>query len=98
MSLASAGRRSPPGPLAPRRGGDGGVEVMRQLGHETFDVAGVSWGGAMAQQIAHQCPKNVRRLILAATAPGVTMVPGRPSVLMKMASPRRYADPGYIQS
>jgi poly(3-hydroxyalkanoate) depolymerase len=72
--------------------------VMRQLGHEMFDVAGVSWGGAMAQQIAHQFPKNVRRLILAATAPGVTMVPGRPSVLMKMASPRRYADPGYMQS
>jgi poly(3-hydroxyalkanoate) depolymerase len=75
-----------------------GLEVMRQLGHETFDAAGVSWGGAMAQQIAHQFPKNVRRLILAATAPGVTMVPGKPSVLLKMANPRRYADPGYMKS
>jgi poly(3-hydroxyalkanoate) depolymerase len=75
-----------------------GVEVMRELGHETFDVAGVSWGGAMAQQIAHQFPKNVRRLILAATAPGVTMIPGNPSVLLKMASPRRYTDPGYMRS
>ena len=75
-----------------------GLEVMRQLGHELFDVAGVSWGGAMAQQIAHQFPKNVRRLILAATAPGVLMVPGKPSVLMKLASPRRYSDPGYMQS
>ena len=33
-----------------------GLEVMRQLGHQSFDVAGVSWGGAMAQQIAHQFP------------------------------------------
>jgi poly(3-hydroxyalkanoate) depolymerase len=75
-----------------------GVEVMRQLGHERFDVAGVSWGGAMAQQIAHQFPKNVRRLVLAATAPGVLMVPGKPAVLWKLASPRRYADPDYMQS
>ena len=75
-----------------------GLEVMRQLGHQSFDVAGVSWGGAMAQQIAHQFPGNVRRLILAATAPGVTMVPGRLSVLLKLASPRRYADPAYMQS
>ncbi len=31
-----------------------GADVMRQLGHEQFDVAGVSWGGAMAQQFAHR--------------------------------------------
>jgi poly(3-hydroxyalkanoate) depolymerase len=71
---------------------------MRRLGHDTFDVAGVSWGGAMAQEIAHQFPKHVRRLVLAATAPGVLMAPGKPSVLLKLASPRRYSDPQYMQS
>jgi poly(3-hydroxyalkanoate) depolymerase len=72
--------------------------VASELGYDRLDVAGVSWGGAMAQQFAHQFPELCRRLILAATAPGVLMVPGKPSVLWKMASPRRYMDPKYMQS
>ncbi len=52
----------------------------------------------MAQQFAHRYPEKCRRLILAATAPGGVMVPGKPSVLLKMASPRRYLDPDYLQS
>jgi pimeloyl-ACP methyl ester carboxylesterase len=41
----------------------------------------------------------MRRLILAATSMGGhTMVPGHPRVLMKMADPRRYTDPGYMKS
>jgi poly(3-hydroxyalkanoate) depolymerase len=39
-----------------------------------------------------------RRLILIATAPGVVMLPGSPAVILKMASPRRYSDRGYMQS
>jgi pimeloyl-ACP methyl ester carboxylesterase len=35
-------------------------------------------------------------LVLAATAPGFTMVPASPSVLWKMATPRRYTDKGYM--
>ena len=35
--------------------------------------------------------------MLAATAPGWTMVPGRPNVLSKMASVKRYTDPGYMR-
>jgi poly(3-hydroxyalkanoate) depolymerase len=72
--------------------------VVSQLGYDRIDVAGVSWGGAMAQQFAHQYPALCRRLILAATAPGVLMVPGKLSVLWKMASPRRYVDPKYMRS
>jgi len=72
--------------------------VVSQLGYERIDVAGVSWGGAMAQQFAHQYPALCRRLILAATAPGVLMIPGKLSVLLKMASPRRYTDPKYMRS
>ncbi|MGO9742268.1 MAG: poly(3-hydroxyalkanoate) depolymerase [Roseiarcus sp.] len=75
-----------------------GADVMRQLGHEQYDVAGVSWGGAMAQQFAHLYPGQCRRLILAATAAGGIMAPGKLSVMLKMASPRRYLDPAYMQS
>jgi poly(3-hydroxyalkanoate) depolymerase len=71
--------------------------LMAQLGYTEIDVAGVSWGGGIAQQFAHQYPKLCRRLVLAATAPGFTMVPASPSVLWKMATPRRYTDKDYMK-
>ena len=70
--------------------------LIAELGYTEIDVAGVSWGGGIAQQFAHQYPKLCRRLVLAATAPGVTMVPGGPSVLWKMLTPRRYTDKAYM--
>jgi len=72
--------------------------LMHQLGYDRVDVAGVSWGGGVAQQFAHQYPDVCRRLILAATAPKVIMVPGKLSVLWKMATPRRYVDPDYMHA
>ena len=92
--------RSPPAalPYRPSTVARWAAGVASELGYDKLDVAGVSWGGAMAQQFAHQFPGLCRRLILAATAPGVLMVPGKPSVLWKMASPRRYMDPKYMQS
>lgn len=68
------------------------------LGYDRLDISGVSWGGGLAQQFAFQYPSVCRKLVLAATAPGITMIPGTPSVLSKMASPRRYTDPGYMRS
>jgi len=70
--------------------------LVAELGYHEIDVAGVSWGGAMAQQFAHQYPMLCRRLVLAATSPGAIMVPARPSVLWKMATPRRYTDKDYM--
>jgi poly(3-hydroxyalkanoate) depolymerase len=70
--------------------------LVAELGYAEVDVAGVSWGGGIAQQFVHQYPKLCRRLVLAATAPGVTMVPGGPSVLWKMLTPRRYTDKEYM--
>jgi poly(3-hydroxyalkanoate) depolymerase len=70
--------------------------LVAELGYTEIDVAGVSWGGGIAQQFAHQYPKLCRRLVLAATAPGFTMVPASPSVLWKMATPRRYTDKRYM--
>ena len=71
--------------------------LVAALGYAEVDAAGVSWGGGIAQQFAHQYPKLCRRLVLAATAPGVTMVPASPSVLWKMATPRRYTDKDYMK-
>ena len=70
--------------------------LVAELGCNEIDVAGVSWGGGVAQQFAHQYPKLCRRLVLAATSPGAIMVPAGPSVLWKMATPRRYVDKDYL--
>ena len=72
--------------------------LLDQLEQEQVDVLGVSWGGALAQQFAFQYPNRTRRLVLAATSPGHLMLPAAPSVLLKMATPRRYRDPGYLRS
>ncbi|MEQ1689255.1 MAG: alpha/beta fold hydrolase [Sphingopyxis sp.] len=70
--------------------------IMSDLGYDSMDVMGVSWGGAMAQHFAMQYPARVERLILAATTAGWMMVPGKLSALSKMANPRRYIDPDYM--
>jgi poly(3-hydroxyalkanoate) depolymerase len=73
------------------------ARLLDQLGHEQVDVLGVSWGGALAQQFAFQQSRRCRRLVLAATSPGHLMVPGKLTVLLKMATPRRYKDPDYMR-
>jgi pimeloyl-ACP methyl ester carboxylesterase len=60
----------------------------------------VSFGGVLAQQLAHQAPQRVRRLVLAATAagmPGLGGVPGSPRALLALATPRRYQSPDYYR-
>jgi poly(3-hydroxyalkanoate) depolymerase len=73
------------------------ARLLDQLGHAQVDVLGVSWGGALAQQFAFQQAKRCRRLVLASTSPGHLMVPGKLTVLLKMATPRRYKDPDYMR-
>jgi poly(3-hydroxyalkanoate) depolymerase len=72
--------------------------VVAQLGHWHVDVAGVSWGGRVAQQFAHQHGDTCRKLVLAATLPGAIMLPGKLSVAWKLATPRRYVDRNYMRS
>jgi poly(3-hydroxyalkanoate) depolymerase len=71
--------------------------LLDALGQGQVDVLGISWGGALAQQFAHQYPARCRRLILVATSAGVIMVPARPSVLARMISPARYLRADYMQ-
>jgi poly(3-hydroxyalkanoate) depolymerase len=73
--------------------------LLDKLGlQRPFDVLGLSWGGALAQQFAFQEPRRCRRLIIAATGTGIAMVPGKPSVLAKMITPRRFLDHDYAAS
>jgi pimeloyl-ACP methyl ester carboxylesterase len=50
--------------------------LLEILKIEQVDVSGVSWGGGLAQQFARQYPKICRKLVLAATSTGWTMIPG----------------------
>ena len=72
------------------------ARVLDRFGIEVADVMGVSWGGAMAQHFALQHPRRTRRLVLAATTPGMLMVPGDMSAITKMANPRRYVDAKFM--
>ncbi len=74
------------------------TRLMADLGHQRFDVLGLSWGGGLAQQLAVQSWRRVRRVVLVATGTGMLMVPAHPSVLMKMSTPRRHRDPAYAAS
>ncbi|HEX6481346.1 MAG TPA: poly(3-hydroxyalkanoate) depolymerase, partial [Ktedonobacteraceae bacterium] len=73
------------------------TQMLDQLGYQQVDVLGVSWGGALAQQFAFQYPVRCRRLILVSTGTGALMVPGNPSALARIATPRRYQDPVYME-
>jgi poly(3-hydroxyoctanoate) depolymerase len=74
------------------------IEAMLDaLGYDRVDVLGVSLGGVVAQQLAHQAPRRVGRLVLAATGPGLGGVPGSPRVLLALATPRRYYQPDHYR-
>jgi poly(3-hydroxyalkanoate) depolymerase len=72
--------------------------MLDELGYRQVDVLGFSWGGALAQQFAVQHRRRCRRLVLISTGTGALMVPGKPWVLARMVSPRRFRDPEYAAS
>ncbi len=71
--------------------------LVDELGHDRVDVLGLSWGGALAQELARRHPEVVHRLILTATMPGVTSIPGRPAAVATLMSPARYYSPEYLK-
>jgi len=71
------------------------AQVLEHFGHRQCDTLGVSWGGAAAQQFARSHSDRCRRLVLCATATGALMVPARPAVLLKMATPARFISQEY---
>ena len=73
------------------------MKLLTRLEIARADVLGMSWGGLLAQEFAHQQPDHCRRLVLAATSPGTIMVPGRVSVMFALASPLRFLDADYLR-
>jgi len=73
------------------------VWVLDELGIDRTDVLGYSWGGALAQQLAHTAPGRVRSLVLAATVPGLGGRPPAPWVIALMATPARYYSRTYLR-
>lgn len=71
--------------------------VLDALGHSQVDVLGVSWGGALAQQLSYQFPGRVRRLVLAATSCGLGSLPGHPAALAAMANPLRFHSRSFFE-
>jgi pimeloyl-ACP methyl ester carboxylesterase len=71
-------------------------QLIRTLGHSRVDVLGYSWGGLVAQHLAIQHPRTVRRLVLAATTYGLGARPPRLRVASRMATPRRYYSRAYF--
>lgn len=72
------------------------ADMVDALGHRTVDVLGLSWGGALAQEMAYRHPDRVGRLLLLATMHGWTSTPGRPAALSILMSPVRYYSPEYL--
>jgi len=73
------------------------ARMLTELGYDRVDVLGISWGGGVAQHFAAVQRGRCRRLVLVATGAGSLMVPGRPSVLAHMVTPRRYLNRGYLE-
>jgi len=72
------------------------LKVLDRLDVPTVDVLGVSWGGALAQELARHGGDRVRRLVLCATMAGGLPIPGDPRVLAILATPLRYWSPTYL--
>jgi poly(3-hydroxyoctanoate) depolymerase len=71
--------------------------VLTDRGVEWADVIGYSYGGAIAQQFAHDFPARIRRLVLAATTCGVGGTPGDPWAMTVLATPVRYYSKAYFE-
>ncbi|TNE59054.1 MAG: alpha/beta fold hydrolase [Alphaproteobacteria bacterium] len=64
-------------------------QVLNHYGYPEVDLMGYSWGGGIAQQFATQFSNRVNRLVLLATSPGSTMMPGNLAALTKLVNPRK---------
>lgn len=64
--------------------------LLDELGHDEVDVLGFSFGGLVAQELAHRSPERIRRLALVGTACGWGSKPGTIASLALISLPVRY--------
>jgi pimeloyl-ACP methyl ester carboxylesterase len=74
------------------------AHLLDALGFPRVDVLGVSFGGAVAQELVLRNPNRVRRVVLAATTCGLGGVPGNPLALALVANPLRYFSPSFFRA
>ncbi len=67
------------------------LAVMNRFGLAQTDVLGYSMGGMVAQQLAADVPRRVRRLVLVATTPGVGAVQPSLIPMLNIVTPARYS-------
>ncbi|HKY90741.1 MAG TPA: alpha/beta fold hydrolase, partial [Nevskiaceae bacterium] len=70
--------------------------VLHHFEVREFDLAGISWGGLLAQRVARDSGDRVKNLVLMAASSGILMVPGRVSALRLMFTPRRYLSRSFM--
>ncbi|MEO8265268.1 MAG: alpha/beta fold hydrolase [Ilumatobacteraceae bacterium] len=96
---ASGTGHSPPRLLPQRMPGLArqAAHVLDAVGHPKADVLGVSFGGAVAQELTMTNPHRVRKLVLASTMCGLGAVPGNPLAVAILATPLRYYSPAFMR-
>jgi poly(3-hydroxyalkanoate) depolymerase len=74
------------------------VSLVDELGFDGVNVLGYSFGGLLAQELAHRAPDRVHRLVLAATTCGLGAVPGHPAAIASLCTPWRYYSARYYDA
>lgn len=73
------------------------ADMLDELGFSAVDVLGYSFGGALAQQLAHSHPERVLRLIIAGSAPGLGSIPGNPFAWSLLMTPLRFYSSSHLR-
>lgn len=94
FDIAGSGEsQTPPVPLTVPGLAWFSARVLDHVGVDQADVLGYSMGGIVAQQLAIQSPRRVRRLVLVATSVGIGVIPGNLATVLHLASPLRFYVP-----
>jgi pimeloyl-ACP methyl ester carboxylesterase len=92
LDMVGFGRstRRPRRPLTGEAYADRLAAVLDALGLERVDVAGLSWGGSVAQRLAARHPSRVGRLVLVAAVSAAHVLPLRTTNLLGLAVAIRF--------